>query len=149
MITAHQIDNCNSCIEWHKHCNADCCRCFSIIDGCPRKVIRGTMFVYLRLDKDMLWYYQLHGCVVHPDGLAIPLHKFKVKHVDGKVQFWRNCDLLDGVLCKGHPDKKPLVCQNFNIDNCLDENVSPASNCLWVLKRKKDLDLTFPDKVLR
>ena len=65
----------------------------------------------------MVWYYKLHGISYYHGYLKIDLDKFRVQQIGSTVWLWRDCDMLEGNLCKGHPDKKPDICRALDIND--------------------------------
>lgn len=79
----------------------------------------------------MVWYYKIHGCVYQHGTLKIPLKKFVIEEDDTHYLLKRDCDLLIGNLCKGHPFNKPKICQELNENNPNpNEKFYITKNCL-------------------
>ena len=81
----------------------------------------GFLKVKTKIAKDMIFYYELHGCEFIEGKMYINTKKFKVDD-DGRVTtFYRDCDYLVDRKCKGHGKDKPQICidfkENGNKDN--------------------------------
>lgn len=81
---------------------------------------------------DMAWYYELHGVRVKRDRWIISLDDYEWELQGDKLLLRRDCRLLtkEG-LCKGHPDKKPIICKEFKENrpsSCARAMITP--NCL-------------------
>ena len=125
-----EAKRCDNCICWNHHCNAECCRVFKI----DKKLLRRYSDRILRLTatppKDLINYYELHGMknyFFNEDNYD----KIEEKE-DGYVYFHRDCDALEGNLCKLHgKPEQPQVCKDFNENKIINSNrwfVTP--NCL-------------------
>lgn len=78
---------------------------------------------------DMKWYYKLHGIRLERGFLIIPKRLMQHAKVEADgVYIYNDCELLDGNLCRGHPDKKPMVCRGLNEEN-VPANARISSNC--------------------
>ncbi|MHA1690027.1 MAG: hypothetical protein ACTSU7_00185 [Candidatus Heimdallarchaeaceae archaeon] len=110
-----EAKSCKDCLGWHKHCHAECCKyLFLNIDPSILDNLGG--FINIRLKKELSpsdqWYYKLRG-VSYSRGV-LRFDKSKIKLVGNRVVYIQNCELLDGNLCKGHPNNKPKMCKMLN-----------------------------------
>lgn len=112
-----------TCLDHHKICNAECCRVFylrlTIIE--LNKAKKGKiLFLKRNLTEDRIWHYKLRGCSYYPGGkLIVPSDTFTIKVIKELnnrkilVAFYKDCKLLDGNLCSGHPENKPEICKKL------------------------------------
>lgn len=130
----------DSCLEWHDVCGAECCKMFALeMPGLnPRNFFKGKNLEVLMpgLTDDLKWYYELHGATVKGKMVRLQLDNFKVS--GDLLWIIRRCDFLtDDLKCRGHPDKKPLVCQNLNMEKVRDGSIKHSvvtRNCLFKFK---------------
>jgi len=126
---------CTSCLDWHKHCNAECCKViyFRIKLANPPQV-GGWLAIKMKkpIPDDLKWYYHLHGGLISGDVLRFRLVKFDYDAAKGTLAIYRTCSLLDGNLCKGHPTDKPLVCQELTTDYVnRRSDITLTPNCMF------------------
>lgn len=136
-IMKEEAERCNDCCEWWHHCNAECCNVFRIAGILVGK---GRQYI-IRVDPagrdedDMEWYFRLHGAKYMKGGtLIITKSLYNIKKHDGYTLFHRPCNLLDGVMCKGHPDRKPNVCKELDKNSADNEKFHITPNCLFKFK---------------
>lgn len=85
----------------------------------------------------MVWYYELRGYIVyrHTGIVRTKKHRVKIENdpYDKKhLIISRDCEYLQQDLkCKGHPDKKPLVCQGLNHDNKDRKEYYLTKGCIY------------------
>ena len=107
-----------TCIEQHPICKASCCRVLKVNLTNP---LNGRQAVMSKgyLMKDMQWYFKIRGASYdHRKGLLFfPLNNYIVEDNGDHLLLWRDCDLLEGNLCSGHPDNKPEFCKALDINN--------------------------------
>ena len=101
-----------TCQDCHKDCRADCCRFF--VFSLPDKPFNKFINLPVPKSADLIRYYRLHGVKVSHGFLRIKVKDFRIVRVGELAQFWRDCDLLKGFLCSGHPFFKPKVCQDLD-----------------------------------
>jgi len=126
-----EAKTCNSCLDWHKYCMAECCTSIRVRITPEELKHSGKTFVMVSpLRPDMQWYYKLHG-VRYVHGKLIFEKKYCMVR-GGKVYYIRRCKMLtDDLRCKGHPDNKPYICR------ALDENTLQefhTKNCMYRYK---------------
>ncbi len=113
VIRFRDAKTCESCLDWHKHCTAECCKMFTLgITKQQLDSIVGSYFIVkLRkpLTPSMQFYYKLRG-VEYVRGYL----RYKKEHiicVGNKVIYVYHCDYLKDMKCIKHPDCKPLICK--------------------------------------
>ena len=124
-----------SCIDWHKHCNAECCRQFVIGTKIDHELKKGdVLHLGMRMTPDTKWYYELHGVKVAHGQIHIKLDDFT--YTNGRLTIHRKCDkLTEDNRCSGHPNNKPNICKGFTIETARGEQrglITP--NCLFKYK---------------
>jgi len=116
MTLREEAQKCTGCLMWLKHCKAACC--FQFVapkETVPMTQKNGNIVIRTRLTPDMIWYFRLRGCRYEHESLMIPVRKFIITQDDKLVHFHNKCVFLqDDFKCKGHPDKKPKFCRDFN-----------------------------------
>ncbi len=128
--------SCNSCLDWHHHCNAECCRIiFLNID--PKRVDGPGKYLDLRVGQLGLneqYYYRLRD-VSYVRGL-LRFQRNRLLVAGQKVMYIYDCALLDGCKCKGHPDDKPELCKRLTVETALypDFGFGLTDNCLFKYK---------------
>jgi hypothetical protein len=87
------------------------------------------------INEDYKWYLRLHGWTVlerqheivgRTDKFTITTHS-----KDDLVIIKRDCELLEGCLCKGHPDKKPLACRALNEETSKNKSYYITPGCMY------------------
>lgn len=128
-----EAGGCDSCLLWHKFCKAECCKQVYFKLHLRRKPRAGQTVIIdfpEEIPADMKWYFELHGFRVEKSTVFIKLVKFKYK--DGLLCVYRTCDLLgDDLKCQGHPDKKPLVCQELDLNSAMKKKFVLTPNCMF------------------
>lgn len=127
-----EAKNCHSCLEWHKHCNAECCRMFSLSAPQKWEDLKEGDTVHIRCfdPPSMKWYYALHGARYERGIITVKLGKFHVNN--GMLHIMRTCDYLtEENKCKGHPDSKPKTCRELNLSTCKEKRFVLTPNCMF------------------
>lgn len=131
-----EAKGCDSCLQWHKHCNAECCLTV-FLNVSPALLKEKGSFIDFRspISFDERWYYKLRGVRYVHGVLRFPKSDCRV--LRNEVIFIRKCELLtDDLKCLGHPDKKPQVCRMLNAETAKLKNrgyrVTP--HCLFRYK---------------
>lgn len=128
--------SCNSCLDWHHHCNAECCKAvFLNID--PKRVNGPGKYLDMNVGQLSLndqYYYRLRD-VSYTRGI-LRFQRNRITVVGRKVVYVHTCSLLDGCKCKGHPDNKPHLCKLLTIDTALKPGLGfdLTDNCLFKYK---------------
>ena len=129
-----EAKKCDSCLEWHKHCKAECCRTVHILLD-PKALLSKEKYVFVHhfLTNDMKWYYKLRGVTYVHGVLRFP--KENCFSAGNKIVFVGECKLLNNYMCKGHPDKKPDICKDLTATSTNKPNVVITPNCLFKYKQ--------------
>jgi hypothetical protein len=140
-----EAKNCDSCLQWHKYCKAECCSVIflkipvDVLDS-PGKFISIQSIIKL----DERWYYRLRG-VEYAHGML----RFRKKNcvvLDNRVAYIRKCDLLtDNLLCKNHGGRRPHICEALTIETAKQEGkyfgeqrFKVTEHCLFKYKNMGD-----------
>lgn len=136
--------NCSSCLEWHKYCQAECCKVISI-NISPSEFKRQMessgecMCIIKPLLPNDRWYFKLHGIeCVHG---IMKFKKDRITVLDGRVIYVYKCDFLtEEMKCKGHPSNKPNICKDLDVEIVRTgrRNFFVTKNCLF---RYKNLEV--------
>lgn len=133
-----EAKNCNSCLNWHKYCNAECCRSISFTYDVKKdvKVKRGMFFVAKfngKISEDLKRYYDLHDVRVRDSRVMVRIKDFDIR--DGLLIIHKKCKLLnDDLTCSAHPDKKPEVCKELNENTINEKRFLSTPNCMFRYK---------------
>ena len=122
---------CKTCLEWHKHCNAECCKLIFL--GKDLTILdtkKQTINIHKLVSASEKWYYNLHG-VNYAHGIL----RFPKEHchiIKDEVIYFRPCDYLtEDNLCLGHPENKPDLCKGLLLDPIVIPNKARVTNnCL-------------------
>jgi len=134
-----EATKCENCLQWHHHCNAECCRSiFLNID--PKMLESGGKYIFLnpgKLGIDDIRYYRYHG-VDYLRGL-LRFKKDRIEVIGKKVIYFWDCSRLNGNLCLDHPDKKPKLCKALTLDSAkvINKAFGVTPNCLFKYKNKE------------
>ncbi len=130
---------CSTCKEWHKHCNAECCRLiFLNID--PKELDGpGKLFTIKpeSLELSDQRYYRIHD-VEYLRGF-LRFKKERIIVVGRKVIYIHNCKFLKNNLCEGHPDNTPELCRALTLETAklAGQHFELTDNCLFKYKSKE------------
>lgn len=127
--------SCHDCINWHKHCNAECCK--SVLIGVNlKRLYEAKEYLLIKvgtISPSDQYYYKLRG-VRYTRG-TLRFRKDKIKIIDGKVYYKETCSMLDGNMCKIHFTGKPKLCQELTIKTCHQtDRFVLTPNCLFKYK---------------
>ena len=126
-----------SCLDWHKYCNAECCKVFTLRRKDPN-LRKRFIFMKTSLPPNRIWYYKLRGCELVRGVLKVP-SKY-CKYEEGVVYVHKACELLEGCMCLGHPDKKPQLCKDLTEETVGSFGGYLTPNCLFRYKFMGDQD---------
>ncbi len=135
-----EAKNCESCANWHKYCNAECCR--TVFINLPAEDIGdGKGFLNLKvksLNNDEIRYYRAHG-IQYLRGI-LRCDKSKLIAYKGKIMYVQDCRHLKDCLCTIHNDK-PKVCKDMTLERAYipGANYEITENCLFRYKCKEGL----------
>jgi hypothetical protein len=125
----------DNCLTWFKHCNAECCREFSITTKHSGVLKVGDeLKINKVLSSDLQRYYSLHGAKYVHGVLKLPVLK-NFTHKGGVLTIIGDCEALtvDG-KCKYHgTTQQPKICRYPDTRlNCIDQpnNIVVTPNCL-------------------
>lgn len=123
-----------TCLDQHSVCNANCCRMVRI----PKNNIkaRGRMWhiAVEPLTPDMTWYFRIRGFMASEGGNVIRALHGRHKVIDDGdhfIIFMRDCELLDGFSCRGHPAEKPDICKALDWDMKGREDIYLTEGCMY------------------
>lgn len=134
MSLIEEASKCNNCLCWHKHCKAECCKQILIHVSPVALQMKGKYLVVPQLlTPDAIWYYKLHGVIAGHGQLKFD--KSKCIAFGDDILYVRTCSNLDGLLCTGHPDNKPLICKELTMNHCLSTKYHVTPNCLFKYKQ--------------
>ena len=134
-----EATKCKDCTEWHKHCNAECCR--SIFLNIDLKLLEGGgRYVSInpgKMGMSDVKYYTNHD-VDYLRGL-LRFKKERIEVIGRKVIYFWDCKRLDGNLCLDHPDKKPELCKALTSDSAkvINKTFGVTPNCLFKYKSRE------------
>lgn len=124
-----------SCLDWHKYCKAECCKTV-FLNVSPEELEEKGSFISIheKIDFDEMRYFKLRGVRYVHGALRFP--KSKCISLGGGVIYVNRCELLDGYLCKGHPDRKPNLCKALTLESAQKPNQGfrVTDNCLFKYK---------------
>ncbi len=133
-----EASKCNNCLEWHKHCKAECCKIVFIkID--PDELNKpGKYFVTKPKQPFTDWRYYSLRDVQYLRGM-LRFRKDRIVVVGRKVMYIYPCKMLIDNLCEGHPDKKPELCKMLTLETAklLGQPFELTDNCLFKYKCKE------------
>ena len=125
--------NCDSCLEWHKYCNAECCR--MIFLNIP-KVVLLTEEKYIKIPSkinfDERKYYKLHD-VKYSRGFLWFLRE-RCGFIGNEVVYFFSCKNLKNNKCIAHGKLKPGICVEMTAENIHSKKFKVTPNCLYKYK---------------
>lgn len=135
-----EAKNCKTCLDWHHHCKSECCK-IVFLDIDVGLLDNKMTYVNIRpknpLNFSDIQYFRLRD-VDYTRG-CLRFKKDRIVIVGRRVLYVYPCKLLDGLLCKGHPDNKPEMCRQFTektFDDP-DQTCMLTDNCLFRYKEKE------------
>lgn len=130
---------CENCLEWHKHCNAECCR--SVFLNIPLEMLEGGGRYVLvnpgKIGLSDIKYYKNRD-VDYLRGL-LRFKKERIEVIGRKIIYFWDCSRLNGHLCLDHPDKKPELCKMLTLDTAKlpGQPFALTPNCLFKYKSRE------------
>lgn len=130
---------CDSCLEWHDICDAECCKTI-LLDIDPGSLEKFGKIVSIKqknISPSSRWYFRLHDVEVVRDILRFKIERISI--LNGKLVYLYPCAMLDeNNLCKGHPDNKPEMCRDLKLENIGKPNqlFRVTDNCLLKYTRR-------------
>jgi len=133
-----EASKCEDCLGWHHHCKAECCK-IVFLNIEPEELEKPGKLLSIKIKQPFKdWrYYQLRD-VEYVRGF-LRFKKERIIIVGRKAMYVYPCKLLDGNLCKGHPDKKPEICRMLNLEvaKLSNQPFVITDNCLFKYKCKE------------
>ena len=135
-----EATRCNGCTDWHHHCQSECCKLF-FIDINPEEIDRPGSFLKIKPSRNLslsdIMYFQLRD-VKFSRGFLI-IKKDRLQVIGKRVIYFYPCKLLDGNLCRGHPNNKPDVCKALTLETSklTGQKFGLTDNCLFKYKCKE------------
>jgi len=131
-----QAAKCKDCLQWHKHCKAECCKVI-FINVDPEELNKPGIFLTIKVKQPFTdyRYYSLRD-VQYIRGL-LRFKKDRIVVVGRKVMYVHNCKLLtDDLLCTGHPDNRPEICKLLTLETAKipGQPFVLTDNCLFKYK---------------
>ena len=135
-----EATKCSECTQWHKHCNAECCR-YIHLNISLEELEKGVRFVTInpgnKFGIDDIKYYKNHD-VEYIRGL-LRFRKDRIQVIGKNILYFYDCKRLNGNMCLDHPDKKPGICKFITLETSKTNNSSfmVTPNCLFKYKCKE------------
>ena len=136
-----ECKDCNTCKEWHKHCNAECCKTI-LIQVDPKELSKGSIYFPVKPSRKLgisdIWYYKYHD-VNYVRGI-LRFKKDRIYVIGKKVYYLYPCEQLENNLCKFHGTTfKPIISQQLTLENAgIPGNPFVVTdNCLFKYKSKE------------
>ena len=135
-----EASKCDNCLQWHKHCNAECCKTIKININ-PKELDNVSTYLSIAqpgLGMSDIRYYRYRDVDYIRGNLRF--RKERITVIGGNVYYFFPCKMLDGNFCMEHEnDKKPEICKALTVDTAkLPGNpfyLTP--NCLFKYKSKE------------
>jgi len=134
---------CTSCLQWHKHCKAECCRMIFLDTG-VQELNTGGRFIFRTLPAkptyDEIQYFKIHGVPYVRGKFKFSKHNI-VKFPKGYV-YLKDCMYLKDYLCTAPKGEKPKQCTDLTMENLRANNTytgtcsstALTSHCLFKYK---------------
>jgi len=134
-----EATKCESCAQWHHHCDAECCKMIRI-DMDPKALDKVSLYLsvnpgYLGLSD--IRYYKYHD-VDYVRGM-LRFKKKRLTVIGGIIYYFHQCSRLKDNLCLDHPDNKPEMCKVLNLETAKipGQPFHLTPNCLFKYKSKE------------
>ena len=136
-----EASKCDNCLQWHKHCNAECCKIVRINVN-PKELDK--CFNYLsvkpgsKLGLSDIKYYKNRDVGYLRGNLRFKKERCEV--IGGMVYYFHPCSRLKGNLCMDHKDgKKPELCKALTLETAKlpGQPFYITPNCLFKYKSKE------------
>lgn len=132
-----EAKNCSSCLDWHKYCNAECCKTI-FLNITKERFDAATKYFIMRIDAispSDQHYFRLHD--VRYTRQTLRFLKERISIIDGKYIYTHPCEKLNGNLCELHFSGKPHICQELTEETCMQTGrFCLTENCLFKYKCK-------------
>lgn len=140
-VRIREAKTCNKCKEWHKYCDAECCKLLYICKD-PSELSNPGKYIQIKkvLTVDQRLYYKLHGVkILHG---YIRFDKSKCIPYGDKIIFVNRCKWLNNNNeCIEHSDKRPSVCRQLSKETAKDTSAygfDVTPNCLFKYKNMRE-----------
>lgn len=135
-----EASKCDGCVNWLKHCNAECCKQI-IISMNPKHFKAEGKYLTVDPGKKLglsdIKYYKLHDVEYLRGVLRFRSDRIFVK---GNILVYKyECQYLKDNLCIGHPHNKPDVCKSLTLETAKlpEQNFVLTDNCLFKYKARE------------
>jgi hypothetical protein len=128
---------CDGCLCWLEHCEAECCRVFTFYLTLRSDVAFGKdeVRVHTVMTPDMKRYYELHGAKVEGDWVIVP--RDACRATLDKLEVYLTCrELTDDNLCGLHTRGKPQACRELTLETSSSADYIITPRCLYGYKIK-------------
>jgi hypothetical protein len=126
---------CDNCLCWLEHCEAECCRVFTFYLTLRSDVAFGKDEVRLHtvMTPDLKRYYELHGARVEGDWVVVPREACKTT-LD-RLEVYMTCrELRADNLCGLHKKGKPRACAELTLETAESGDYGITPRCLYGYK---------------
>ena len=135
-----EATKCSECTQWHKYCDAECCKIVKInID--PKELDKFTTYLSVkpsgRFGLGDIRYYRFRD-VSYVRGL-LRFRKDRIVVIGRNVYYFHPCSRLKDNLCLDHDNHKPEICKSLTIETAsLPGNpFFITENCLFKYKGRE------------
>lgn len=133
-----EASKCENCTQWHKHCNAECCK-IVVININIKEVDKAVRHLNIKIKLGIgdIKYYANRD-VDYVRGM-LRFKKDRLVIVGRKVYYMHPCSRLDGDMCLDHPDKKPELCKALTLETAKlpGQPFALTPNCLFKYKSRE------------
>lgn len=127
--------NCEDCLGWLQHCQAECCAGFRFRLS-PTSAVDRTedeVRIRVRVPDDTRRYYELHGAALHGDAVVVPTDRCRFTH--DRLHVDMPCTALTtDFLCSLHTEGKPEVCKALTLETARRQDFWVTPRCLYAYK---------------
>ena len=139
MTLVEEAKGCSGCLDWHKHCRAECCKMLRFYNAELPKV--GKLLRMMRpQNPEMQAYLKLRGANYQHGWITVPV-KDCVQMGDDVIYAKRCKWLTPDNLCQGHPNEKPEICKRLTLETAGDPGMVITPNCLFKYKKPELLQI--------
>jgi len=141
---AREAADCDDCLQWLKHCHAECCNHFGFyLPPGFEEPATGDIRLYLKLSPDAKRYYELHGVRVMGDVLVLPPER--CVFLSDRIWVTMPCSALtEDFRCGLHNSGKPKLCADLTLETARDPGYRLTPKCLYRYKRRAVADASTP-----
>jgi len=130
---------CDNCLQWLKHCNAECCKIIYLTDVMKNlQVVGDSVVLHLKEElspSDQL-YYALRD--VEYSRKRLKFKKDKLRPLKDGLIYYNPCSKLVNNKCSIH-DTKPEICRSLTLESVNDPKIKfkVTDNCLFKFKKSE------------